>query len=153
MASPVRFEMKGLRQLGANFKELSDVMQKKIAASATGAAATFVKNVAKQNITSSPAVQTGSLLGSIVTKKLRQSESGLTSAHIVTPLRGRRSKHKAKGKQRLAPHAVFVEYGTINMPAEPYLRPALERNLGRVQDIMKDKLYVGINAAVRKLRK
>jgi HK97 gp10 family phage protein len=154
MASPVRFEMKGLRQLGANFKELDDVMQRKIAASATGAAAKVVKEAAKQIVTANPSVDTGSLGASIISKKLgKRAAGGFTSAHIVTPRHKRSKKGKNRAKQQVAPHAIFVEYGTVNMPAEPFLRPALERNIGKASNTMRDRIATGIEKAAQRLKK
>lgn len=130
MARTVSVKVEGLSDLLRKMHTLSDDMQKKVAGRATGAAAQIVKKQAKQNIRSSPAVRTGSLFNSVISKKLPASQTPFTSEHIVT-VRGRGKTGKT---QTRAPHANFVEFGTVNMPAEPFLRPAFDRNRGRLSD-------------------
>jgi len=37
-----------------------------------------------------------------------------------------------------APHAIHLEYGTVNNPARPYLRPALQQQKGKFAADAKD---------------
>jgi HK97 gp10 family phage protein len=37
-----------------------------------------------------------------------------------------------------APHAIHLEYGTVNNPAQPYLRPALQQQKGKFASDAKD---------------
>lgn len=150
MMADVSLRVTGLRELGAKMRGLSEKVNKSIAASATGAAAKIVKTAAVAKIVSNPSVRTGSLRDAVIVKKVPRSEAeGLTSAHYVT-VRGRGKTAKRKGKVvKLAdaPHASLVEFGTVNMPAEPFLRPALTNNLQRAADAMKDRLAKRIEAA------
>lgn len=152
MADSVTIQVDGLRQLGEALRELGDVTARKICGQATGAAARLVKEAAKNNIRRSPSVDTGSLLESVIVKKLSKSQTDLTSAHIVTP-RHHRQRRKTKQRQSVAPHAVFVEFGTVNMAAEPFLGPALSQNISQATNAMKDKLSTGIAIAARRARK
>ncbi len=129
----------GLQELGARMKKLSEKVANKTAGRCTGAGAQIVKKAAKNNIKSSPSVVTGSLLDAVIAKKIPKSKTRLTSEHIVT-VRQRKTGRKTKTKQQTAPHAHFIEYGTVNMPAEPFLKPALERNVQQVIEAMKKKL-------------
>lgn len=144
----VTLRVDGLRELGAKMRGLSEKVNKSIAASATGAAAKIVKQAAVANVVRSPSVATGSLRDALIVKKAPRGEAGgLTSAHYVT-VRGRGKPRKnSKRKQSIAPHAHFVEFGTVHMPAEPFLRPALDQNLQRATDAMKDRLAKRIEAA------
>ena len=36
-----------------------------------------------------------------------------------------------------APHAVFVEFGTSNMPAEPFLGPSFDEQLGQIANALR----------------
>ncbi len=149
MSASVTFRVDGLRELGARMRGLSEKVNKRIAASATGAAAKIVKQAAVANIVKSPSVRTGSLREAVIVKKTPRSEAGgLTSAHYVT-VRGRgKPKVNKKGvKQAQAPHASLVEFGTVHMPAEPFMRPALVNNAQRAIDAMKDRLEKRIEAA------
>jgi HK97 gp10 family phage protein len=144
MADSFTFEVKGLRELGLSMKELDRDVALKIAWQATGAAARVVKTRAQRNIQSSPAVRTGVLLKSVIIKRMPKGERGdLTAEHIVT-VRGR-GKRNRKGVLTLgAPYAHMVEFGTVHMPAEPFLRPALEGGQTEAVAAMKRALERGI---------
>ena len=143
MASTVKIE--GLQQLGERMRKLAEKTNTTIARQATNAAAQVIKKQAKLNILTSPSVVTRSLHDAVITKKIPASQTQLTSEHIVT-VRGR-GKRKLKGKQRSAPHAIYIEHGTVNMPAEPFLRPAFEQEKGFAVQAMIGKLKSGIHKA------
>lgn len=150
------FKVEGLRELGESMRALGSEVAVRISASMTGAAAKVVKTAAVRNIESSPSIETGSLRDSVIVKKIPKSQTRLTSEHIVT-VRGRgkiirRGKKKGE-RQTSAPHAHFVEFGTVNMPAEPFLRPALDRNQQRAAEVMKETGKARIEAAARKVAK
>ncbi|MEO6709305.1 MAG: HK97-gp10 family putative phage morphogenesis protein [Planctomycetota bacterium] len=148
MADIIRIEVLGLRELGQAFARLSDDMQKKAARAATNAAAQVVKKRAVLNIITSPSVETGALKRSVIVKKLPPSQTPLTSEHIVT-VRGRGKKLKSGKTQDSAPYAHFLEFGSVKMPAEPFLRPALDAGKQEAIQAMKDKLADRIAAAVK----
>ena len=52
-------------------------------------------------------------------------------------IRARKSRFEDGGwiVQARAPHAHLVEYGTQNMAAKPFLRPALEKNINRAKQL------------------
>lgn len=139
-------KVEGLRELGAAMRGLSEKVNKRIAASATGGAAKVIKTAAVRNVVSSPSVDTGSLRDAVIVKKLGRSESSATSEHIVT-VRYRGGKRKSKTKQSTAPHAHFVEFGTVKMPAEPFLRPAFDSHKTEALNVMIDRLRSGIAKA------
>jgi len=140
----------GLRELGEAMRGLSAKVAKRIAGQATAAAAKLVKTTAQSNIRQSPAIDTGSLLGAIIVKKLPKGKlAGLTVAHIVT-VRGRGKPANKKGQKiDRAPHAHLVEFGTVNMPAEPFLRPAYESEKRKAVDVIAERLRRGIAKAKR----
>lgn len=143
MAEVFTWKVEGLRELGEAMRELSADVARRVATSATGSAAKLVKRRAKANVEASPSVVTRSLLNAIIVKKIPRSQTPLTSEHIVT-VRGRASKSKkvSKTTQFIAPHAKFVEYGvpSRNIPAEPFLRPALETQKTQAVEMMKATL-------------
>jgi len=146
----------GLRELGEAMRELKAEVAKSIASSMTNAAAQVIKKAAVANIRSSPSIDTGSLRDSVIVKKIPRSQTSLTSEHIVT-VRGRgklikRGKKKGQ-KQTEAPYAHLVEFGTVNMKAEPFLRPAMDREKHRLPAVMIEKGKARIEAAAQKARK
>lgn len=149
MAAKTSIEVSGLRELGESMRSLSAKVSTRIAVSATGAAAGIVKKATISNITRNPSVDTGSLRDSVIVKKLPKGQSQVTSEHIVT-FRGRGKPYNKKG-QRIAraPHAHLVEFGTVNMPAEPSLRPAFDTEKRRAVDVMADRLRKGIAKATK----
>lgn len=148
-------KVSGLRELGESMKALGNDVALRIAASMTGAAAKLVKTSAIQHVISSPSVDTGRLRDSIIVKKIPRSQSKLTSEHIVTVRgRGKAKVNKKTGiKQTEAPHASLVEFGTVNMPAEPFLRPSFDENKEKAIQAMKETGHKRIEAAARKAAK
>ena len=146
MVTRTRTEVKGLRELGAAMKALGNDIGLKIARAATSAAAQPVKKRAIANIIASPSVRTGALKSSVIVKRLGRKESNLTSEHIVT-VRGRGKKKKGGTRQTEAPHGHLVEFGTVHMPAEPFLRPAFESEKGNALQAMQATLRRRIDRA------
>jgi HK97 gp10 family phage protein len=145
MAETIKID--GLRELGEAMRRLSSDVANRAARGATSAAATLVKKAAKAKVTANPSVETGSLRDAIISKKLPKGQTQLTSEHIVT-VRGRGKKYNRKGQKiALAPHGRHVEFGTVNMPAEPFLRPALANNVRPAAERMRTVLKRAIDKA------
>ena len=89
MVDRVTIKVEGLRELGQRFALLSDDMQKKIARSATNAAAQVVKKLAKQKApvvdpSVTPDIPPGNLKKNIIVRRTRPRSTPLTSEHRVT---------------------------------------------------------------------
>jgi HK97 gp10 family phage protein len=148
MANVIRVDVKGLVELGDAFRKLTAEMQNKVARQATGSAAQVVRKLARRNIQTSPSIETGSLLDAVIVKKLPASETPpFTSAHAVT-VRGRGKKSKKTGRrQASAWYAHFIEFGTVRMPAEPFLGPAIRNGAQDALNAMVEKLRTAIEKA------
>lgn len=147
MADAVLIKVEGLKELGEAFARLTYDMQVRAGRSATGAAGTVVKRRATNNIKSSPSVETGALSKSVIVKRLPKNQTPAnTSEHIVT-VRGRGKKLKSGKLQNSAPYASKVEFGTVHMPAEPFLRPALDSGKTEAIEAMKKSLQKSIKRA------
>lgn len=145
MVTRTRQELKGLRQLGEAMKALGDDMGLKVARSATAAAAQPIKKRAKE-IVRAQSYDNGYLFEAIITKRRPRGETNLTSEHIVT-VRGRGKKKKDGSVTAYAPHASNVEFGTVHMAPEPYLRPAFEQEKGAALDAMVKRLKTRVDKA------
>ena len=145
MPITVTVHVEGLRELGEKMRLLDAKVSTRLATRATGKAANVIKKLAKQKIQSNPSIDTGSLLNSVIVKKIPKSQTSLTSEHIVT-VRGRgKPKINKKGvKQAQAPHASLVEYGTVKMKAEPYMRPAFDNGKAGALATIVETLRDGI---------
>jgi len=150
MARVTTIRVDGLRALGEAMRKLDKSVSLRAARAATAAGATIIKKAAKKNVKASPSVDKGDLLASIISKRLGKTEAEFTSEHIVT-VRGRgKTTTKKDGTSSTtlgAPHAHLVEFGTVNMPAEPYLRPAFEAEKGNAVTAMAAKLKTAIDKA------
>lgn len=146
------FKVEGLRELGEAMKALGNDVALRISRAMVNAGAQLVKKSAIANIEKSPSVDTGSLKSSVIVKRLGKNQTRLTAESIVT-VRGKGKKKKDGTRDTAAPHAHFVEFGTVNMPAEPFLRPALDTNKTKAVDAMKAKGKDRIEAAARKAAK
>lgn len=133
-----------LRQLGENMRTMKREIALKIARSATNAGAQVIKKRAIRHIETSPSVETGSLRDAVVVKRATKAETApLTSVHLVA-VRQRQTGRKTKTKQPTAPHAHFVEFGTVHMPAEPFMRPAFDEGKEDALNAITEKLADGI---------
>lgn len=141
MADPVNFQVDGLRELGLRMQGLKADMAGKIARQAVAAGAGVVRAAARKGAP----VDTGNLKAAVIMKRMRKPENGLTEQYIVTPRKGKASDVIAakRGTGKLGKDAYYahmVEFGTVKMPAQPFMRPALEQNTQRATDAMVKRL-------------
>lgn len=152
--STVRVKVTGLVELGRRMRELSDDIQKKVSYQAVAAGARVIKAnaISRAPISDQPhqlgakkgqVVQPGNLRRNIIIKRIPQGQSEHDAEYIVGVRHG-------KG---VAPHDAFyfrfVEFGTVNMPAQPFLRPAFDSQKQVAVNKMKDILRKRIEKAER----
>lgn len=141
MAS-VTFKVEGLDKLQERLLQLNEKVQKKLGNAAVGAAARSIRDQAKANVRRQ-SVDTGSLEGSIIAKRMK-ADGDLAALFIVTPRTKKTGSKKSRAKQKTAPHARFVEFGTVNMTPEPFLEPALRHGAGKAIKIITERLEKGL---------
>lgn len=113
-ASAIQEKIRGLREAKAAFQALPQIVRDNMLA----AAETTVREIArgaKARIEASPSIHTKALLNAIgwrVTKTNGRARVGV--------------ENQSAGKVNPARRAHFVEFGTVNMPAEPFMLPAAE---------------------------
>lgn len=138
MAS-VTMKVDGLRELGERMRSLSSKTAVKFSGRATGKAGSLVKKAAKNNLKASPSIDSGLLEKNVIIKKIPKSKTALTAEHVVTV---KRRVYTRAGGERVDTRKVgsLLEHGTVNMAAEPYLRPALSGNIQPAIEAMKTSL-------------
>lgn len=147
--------LKGLRELGEAMRLMNSEVSTKIARGAAAAMAGMVKKRAIALAPQSDAphqlgrrkdqiAQPGNLKRNIIVKRLPAKQTQLTAEYIVTV------RHGSGKVPNDAFYWRFVEFGTVNMPAQPFLRPALADNVGPATEAAKKRLASGIDSAARK---
>lgn len=140
-----------MRELGATLKQLEDAVQVKIGRRATAAGANIIKDGAKRRAPIAPApymiegitVQPGNLPEKIRVKRVRPADTRLTSEHLVVVLSG--AKHGYASRV-----GALQEFGTVKMPAHPFMRPAFDEDGHKAMDAIVETLRSGILAAASK---
>lgn len=85
--------------------------------------------------------QPGNLRKNIITKRLQRNERSLTQQYIV---KVRQGSGKA-GKDAF--YWSFVEFGTVKMAAQPFMRPAFEGGKEKAVEKIKERLKSRIDRA------
>lgn len=134
----------GLRELGEAMRALGAEVSEKIAHRMVSKAARMVRDEAKK----AAPVRTGYLKQNIIVKKMRKSETDLTSEYRMgvrkyklkyADTRFNVRKRRA-GKYYGVDDAYYwryLEFGTVKMAARPFMRPAFDNNRMRAVEVMK----------------
>ena len=127
----LNFKIEGGKALDNALKQLGYDMEKKVAKSAVRAGANVI---AKQARINAPLGDTGTLKRSIKVVT-RSKRTGDAVASVVT-----RSGKKYTARGMNAWYAGKVEFGTLNKPAHPFLRPALDSKGDEAIKAMSEKI-------------
>jgi len=139
--------VQGLRQLGAEMRELSADMQQRISRRATSAGARVVKAAVAAKAAQQPTLadapyrqdgvtyQPGHIARNVAAVRVKQPE--LTSEHVVAVLSNKRNGYAGR-------IAALNEFGTVKMPAQPFMGPGFEASRGEALQAMTAALRRGI---------
>jgi HK97 gp10 family phage protein len=150
LAEKTRVQVLGLRELGANLQALGEDIAKKVARAATNAGAQVIKKAAVRNAPVSdpaltPNIPAGYMRDSIIVRRQRRPDKGLTSQHAVTV------RHKGAKVLADAPNpyqvGIFNEFGTVKMSAQPFMRPAFDSGKSEALDAIVKRLKQRIDKA------
>lgn len=142
----------GLKQLGQSLKNLNgDVAGKVIfKAALSGAKVIQARASALASVSDAPhrvgkggpLVQPGNLARGIATKRLKGA-AGKAQYEV-------RWKAKRKGDPF---YGLFVEFGTVNQPGKPFMRPAFDQSKDQALSAVQSNLGKGIAAAAKRAAK
>lgn len=147
MASGVTIRVDGLSALGERMRGLASDMQNKLAARAVGKGAQVVKRDAKARLKASPSIDSGMVEKNVVVKKLSKREAECTAQYVVTVKKANYPADNKSGSRNTRRTAGYLELGTVNMPPEPFLGPALSSNIRQATEAMRDALEAGLKKA------
>lgn len=144
----------GFGELEADFERLAKSAGNKIVRDAVIAGARVARDEAKSKVP----VRTGKLKKNIIAVRLKQSETpgGATAGIRVKKPAGKQSRAlKRPGKKGRSTSVdydapfywKFLELGTSQMRAHPFIRPAWDGSLPQIEKAVADKLAEGIDAA------
>lgn len=159
MAAVIKVD--GLKQLGERMQSLSKDVNRRVARAATAGAARIVREATRKNIDALQLVDTGNMRAAVAAQRSKRTR--LTSEHRVGVKSGggyrsgdiqggKTSDVKAAktGAGKLGVDAYywrFLEFGTVDRPATPFLRPAFEGNKIKAIEEMKRVLERRIKKA------
>ena len=154
----VGFSIEGASEIDAILKELPFVMRKKVVASAVRSGAGIIRKEAATLAPRSSRRRAGRHLADeiIVRKKRRTNDiyevgpsNAVPHAHLVEFGTGPR-RFKEPRKVNIGGEWVIVEH-TGQMPASPFLRPAVDNKGQAAIDKIGERLFVGIEREAGKL--
>lgn len=149
-----QWDLKELDAVLAKMKKLPIELRKKPARSALGSAVGVVRKAAKQNAVKIDDAETGRKIADNIVQRFRskyyrQTGDIMISVGVATE-KGRIPKgNPDTGPKGNTPHWHLIELGTEQARAEPFLRPALTENLGRVSDVFVQKLGKQLDKLVK----
>lgn len=155
MAAPAKMEMIGFKELDKLLKGLPAKVERVVLRKVATAMSTPVLKSYRRNVKSLVGKVTGRLLQAPA-RKMKTYPRTQTVIAIVGP------KLHMGGRQKVAPHAHLVEFGTGprvtkagkstgRMPAYAPLRKAYDANLGAIRRIAHKKTAEAIKAEAKKL--
>lgn len=133
----MHIDFTGLDDLADDFLRLEKGLQNKVSRQAVAAGA----RIARDKVRASAPFRTGRLKRGIVSSVARRSE---TPGEVVAGV-----KVAAPRKDKEAPfYWPFLELGTVNMAAQPFIRPTWDSSLSQIEGAVISKLAEGIDKAI-----
>lgn len=150
----------GLRELQDALKELPERVARNALSQAVNAGARVIREEARRMapVYTGPVSQghppPGTLKKAIIQKGIAELSSLFAQTVFVAVRHGK--KYRKVGKKEINRDAYywrFVEFGTANMSAHPFMRPAFEAKKQEAVDAIKDRLALRIEEEAQKLGK
>ena len=116
----------GFKGLDADFKLLSQAEQRKVSRKAVRAGAVVFRDAVRANAP----VRSGLLKRSVSVDTVRGSATaGVKFKKVSAKKKGKKGKHKSTPY-----YWYFLENGTSNMPAQPFVRPAFDTSVKQAEE-------------------
>lgn len=139
MADGIEFSLTGFEEVRKKLAITPIKVRTKGSRRALGRAAAVIRKAARQNALSVDDAETGRRIADNVGQRVRGGYSRRTGDAMVSigvlTQHGRIPKgNPDTGRKGNTPHWHLIELGTEHARAQPFLRPALENNIGAVID-------------------
>jgi HK97 gp10 family phage protein len=136
MTDSFSVKIEGLDKVRDRLKGLGPTISKKVLGKAVSSGARMVRDGAKALVP----VDTGVLRNSLYSARIRE----LSSPEQVTYFVGSRKGKRYKVKDSDGWYFHLVEFGTVKMPAKPFLRPAFELYKYSAEEEIRRQLLRGV---------
>lgn len=138
----ISLDVLGLGELEADLQRLSKALANKAVRDAVMAGARLARDKTRQ----SAPIRSGKLKKNIVVTRQRGTSGAAVAGVSVKRPAG---KKRQSSKPESAPYYwIFLEFGTSQMNAKPFLRPAWDNNLPQIEDAVRSKLAQAIDQAL-----
>jgi HK97 gp10 family phage protein len=155
MATSRTVSVSGLRELGETLKKLTTDMQSRASRRCTNAGAQVIKDACITAVEDPRAgkpykvegelVYPGNISRNIIVKRIPPAQSDLTSEHIVV-VRGK-SAHGFASRV-----GALQEYGTVKMPARPFMTPGFNHSKDHALTAMVISLTLDVEEGAKKAK-
>jgi HK97 gp10 family phage protein len=142
MPVSVTFRIEGMAEIERAMKELGERASNRIARSALNRVGTVVVRAAREKVP----VDSGDLKRAI-TKRLRRHRSWSHRQILLIGVQTPTSR-----RAHLVEFATKTETGAIRTRPQPFLRPAMDENEGKILQVMQDAMRRGIEREAAKLK-
>lgn len=154
----VQFKIHGVDSLLARMRALPMELRKKPARSALGKAAKVIREQAQANALRVDDPETGRAIADNMTQRWRSKYHKRTGDLMISVGVGTEKGRIPKGNPDTGPkgntpHWHLLEFGTEQMRAQPFLRPAGEQKAGEAVDTFARELDKGLDRLVERLAK
>lgn len=153
--SSVTIHVDGLRELERKLLDLPDKVNRRVLAKAVSNGAALVRDEMRTlaplytGPVSTGHPPPGTLKKAVFMSHSRTSHLGY-EAFVVGVRHGKQRQHVGKGDKNMdAYYFRFVEFGTVKMPARPFMRPAFDHKKAAALEAIKTGLAEGIAAAAK----
>lgn len=132
----------GFKELDADFKLLSNAEKRQVSRKAVRAGAVVFRDAVRANAP----VSSGVLKRSISVDTVRGSATaGVKFKKVLAKKKGKKGKHKSTPY-----YWYFLEHGTSNMPAQPFVRPAFDASVKQAEEAAFNKFLQDIDGIFSK---
>ena len=116
----------GFKELDADFKLLSNAEKRQVSRKAVRAGAVVFRDAVRANAP----VRSGLLKRSVSVDTVRGSATaGVKFKKVLAKKKGKKGRHKS-----MPFYWYFLEHGTSNMPAQPFVRPAFDASVKQAEE-------------------
>lgn len=154
MADGVEFSLTGIDELVRKLKDVPVKLRTKGSKRALGKAAAVIRKAAKQNAQRVDDPETGRRIADNIGQRVRgqhtrRTGDAMVSVGVLTERGPIPKGNPDTGARGNTPHWHLLELGTEKAMAQPFMRPALENNIGQAIDKYATELDKEIDKALQ----